>query len=57
MVCDDCRYNAYDENEDEYFCTLDLDEDEYGYMQTHFQGKCRYYFPAGDEYDIVKKQN
>ena len=27
-LCDKCWYNAYDEESDEYFCDLQLDEDE-----------------------------
>lgn len=27
--CEKCWYNAYDEDSDEYFCDLQLDEDEY----------------------------
>jgi len=31
-LCDKCWYNAYDEESDEYFCDLQLDEDEYAKM-------------------------
>ena len=45
-TCDDCAYNVYDDEMDEYVCEAYLDEDEfYRLMQT---GKsCPYYrFPA-----------
>lgn len=55
MDCENCWYNAYDEACDEYFCSLYPDEDEY--LSMYQSGKCRYFRPAGDEYDIVRKQN
>ena len=27
MECDYCAYNAYDEEAEEYFCTVNLDEE------------------------------
>ena len=26
--CDDCAYNEYDEEYEEYFCSVDMDEDD-----------------------------
>lgn len=57
LDCENCWYNAYDEQADEFFCALYLDEDEYGHMLSYQSGKCRYFRPSGDEYEIVKKQN
>lgn len=31
-LCDTCWYNNYDENDDMYYCDLQLDQDEYGKM-------------------------
>lgn len=28
-LCEKCWYNAFDEDSEEYFCDLQLDEDEY----------------------------
>ena len=50
LLCEKCWYNEYDEETDECFCSLVLDEDEY----VRF---CRYFRPSGSEYDIVRKQN
>lgn len=55
--CNECWYNEYDEEQDEYFCSLYLDEDEYGSIMGEYSGKCKYFRPFGDEYDIVRKQN
>lgn len=56
-LCESCRYNEYDEQEDEAFCSLVLDEDEYVRLLQDKGKTCRYYCPCGDEYDIVRKQN
>ena len=44
MECDTCRYNAYDEDAEEYYCSLELDEDELElldsqlrYLQNHLE--------------------
>lgn len=55
--CNECWYNGYDEENDECFCTLYLDEDEYAEMMNNHSSKCRYFRPCGDEYEIVRKQN
>ena len=48
LLCEKCWYNEYDEETDECFCSLVLEE----------QNKtCRYFRPSGSEYDIVRKQN
>ncbi len=57
MECDTCRYGAYDEENDEYLCALYLDEDEVASLLQGHRPRCRYYRPAGDEYEIVRKQN
>ena len=57
MECDTCRYSAYDMDADEYYCSLELDEDELASFYAQKTTVCRYYRPAGDEYEIVRKQN
>ena len=54
--CDYCIYYEYDEELDEYVCTVYLDEDELAEFMTDKRRGCRYYRP-GDEYTIVRKQN
>ncbi len=52
--CESCANFAYDEEYDEYYCDVNLDEDDMGrYMSHTFQ--CPYY-QNGDEYRIVRKQ-
>lgn len=53
--CDTCGNYVYDEEYDEYYCTVDMDEDDYARMMySHYKG-CPYY-QNGDEYRIVRKQ-
>lgn len=58
-LCDDCWYNTYNEEDDEYYCDLQLDEDEYARMlQEAGRNKpCKYFRPDIGEYGIVRKQN
>ncbi len=56
-LCEKCWYNEYDEESDEDFCSLVLDEDEYVRLMQDKNKTCRYFKPSGDEYDIVRKQN
>ncbi|MBQ7740579.1 MAG: hypothetical protein IJT65_05030 [Eubacterium sp.] len=58
-LCDECWYNTYDEEGEEYFCSLSLDEDEYARFISDSENNkpCRYFRPDTGEYSIVKKQN
>lgn len=56
-LCEKCWYNEYDEESDESFCSLVLDEDEYVRLMQDSGKTCRYFRPDGSEYDIVRKQN
>ena len=55
MECDYCAYNAYDDETDEYYCSVNLDEDD---MARFMSRKYKYcpYFKNGDEYQVVKHQ-
>lgn len=53
--CENCCYYAYDDDSEEYSCTVALDEDEY-YKLVNENHKCCPYFRSYDEYGIVKKQ-
>lgn len=55
MECEYCAYNAYDEEMDEYYCTVNLDEDDIARFYSH-KYKCCPYFKNGDEYKVVKHQ-
>ena len=52
---EDCAYNVYDDEMDEYVCEAYLDEDEFYRVQT-CGGACPYY-RSGDDYELVRHQN
>ena len=53
--CEMCGYYQYDEDEDCYYCSMSLDEDErYDFMSGNVK-RCPY-FQYNDEYKIVRKQ-
>lgn len=54
--CETCRYYIYDEYNDYYYCSINLDEDEMGKFLNQSNFTCHYY-SADDEYAIVRKQN
>ncbi|MBQ7581818.1 MAG: DUF6472 family protein [Lachnospiraceae bacterium] len=53
--CESCGNYLYDEEFDEYYCSMDLDEDEYGRIVSYSEYRCPYYQFA-DEYQVVRKQ-
>jgi len=53
--CESCANFIYDEEFEEYYCQMDLDEDEYGRLLQYSNYKCPYY-SYGDEYKIVRHQ-
>lgn len=57
FLCEECKYNIYDEDSDSYFCDLPLDEDDFARMINNKNKTCRYFQPDTGEYDIVRKQN
>lgn len=55
-ICDMCANFCYDEEFDEYYCDINLDEDEYMRFLTSSNTNCPY-FRNGDEYEVVRHQN
>ena len=55
MECDYCAYNAYDDETDEYYCSVNLDEDDMARFMSRKYKSCPY-FKNGDEYQVVKHQ-
>ena len=53
-TCESCRNGVFDDEYDEYACTLMLDEDEFLRV---LQAKTCPFFEPGDDYSIVRKQN
>lgn len=55
MNCDFCAYNEYDEEDEEYYCSVNLDEDDMArFMQSSYKS-CPFY-KSGDEYKVVRHQ-
>lgn len=53
--CDTCANFVYDDEEEEYFCDIEMDEDELVRLYTNKYESCPYY-RNGDEYRVVRKQ-
>lgn len=56
QLCEQCMYYAYDEEEDDFCCTMELDEDDMMRLRSSQYKQCPC-FRFGDDYTIVKKQN
>ena len=54
-LCESCWHYDYDEEYDEYYCMMDLDEDEYYRVVTSPSGHCPFY-RQGDDYTLARKQ-
>lgn len=54
--CNMCVYYGYDEDTEEYYCTVDMDEDDYIRFITDRNFNCPY-FNKDDEYGVVRHQN
>lgn len=55
VECDYCAYNAYDEETEEYYCSVSLDEDDMARFLSRRHKSCPY-FKNGDEYQVVRHQ-
>ena len=55
-ICEMCANYCYEEDFEEYYCDVDLDEDEYMRFLSSSEKMCPYY-RNGDEYEVVKHQN
>ena len=53
--CDTCWYYDYDEEFDEYYCMMDLDEDEVYRFFTGGSNHCPDY-RQGDDYTLARRQ-
>lgn len=54
-VCEYCAHYIFDEEEEWYYCDVNLDEDEMYHFLTGNFSNCPYY-QSGDEYRIVRHQ-
>ena len=55
MDCSTCAYYTYDEEYEDYYCSVDMDEDDYGALLSREFKNCPY-FRDGDEYKVVRHQ-
>ena len=56
LMCEYCLNYEYDEEYGDYYCMIDMDEDDVQRFNIFGSKECPYYHP-GDEYTIVRKQN
>ena len=55
MYCEDCTFYMYDDEDETWYCTVNMDEDDYvRLMQGHYR-QCPYY-RHDDEYAVVRHQ-
>ena len=54
-ICENCWHYDYDEDYDEYYCMMDLDEDEVYRIFTQPNQRCPY-FRQGDDYTLARRQ-
>lgn len=54
--CEDCSNYVYDDEDECYYCNVNLDEDEMYRFMSGTNYNCPYY-DRYDEYKIVRKQN
>lgn len=55
MHCEECAYYSYDEDDDMYYCTVNMDEDDYARLVQGNYRECPFYRPD-DEYAVVRHQ-
>ncbi len=55
-TCEDCAYYVYDEEYDEYFCTLSLDQDDMERLISKRRTAACPYYRFSDEYWLARKQ-
>ncbi len=53
--CEECEYYAYDDDNEEYVCTKEMDEDDYSVLIRGGFENCPF-FRDGDEYSVVRHQ-
>ncbi|MDO4622949.1 MAG: DUF6472 family protein [Eubacteriales bacterium] len=54
-TCDTCAYLTYDDEYQEYYCDINMDEDDYARLLEDRHAACPYY-RNGDEYAVVRHQ-
>jgi hypothetical protein len=54
-VCEDCCHYDYDEENDCYFCRMEVDEDEMFRLLSSTRHVCPF-FRMGDDYSTARRQ-
>ena len=54
--CEDCIYYAYDEEADEAYCEMELDEDEVYRLLEGKRNDCPFYQSGSSDYYLSRKQ-
>jgi len=55
ICCDTCAFYAYDDVYDYYYCSMNMDEDDY-YRVSESKYKICPYWRDNDEYKILRRQ-
>ena len=53
--CETCAYYEYDDEDEEWYCSIDMDEDDYARLAGSAFRECHFY-RNGDEYAVVRHQ-
>ncbi len=53
--CNTCNFYVFDEEYEDYYCQVNMDEDDYVRLMTDSRYSCPYY-QSDDEYKVVRKQ-
>ncbi|SEA17992.1 hypothetical protein SAMN02910384_00968 [Pseudobutyrivibrio sp. ACV-2] len=54
-ACEYCNNFVWDEEDEQYYCEMDMDEDDYVRLVSGHYSECPY-FVNGDEYKVVRHQ-
>ncbi len=54
-LCETCANYSYDDEDEAYYCDVQMDEDEFSHVMLSQRRVCPFY-RNGDEYEVVKHQ-
>ena len=56
MACEYCNNFVWDDEDEQYYCEMDMDEDDYARVFLGRKHESCPYYRNGDEYRVVRKQ-
>ena len=56
MNCSECAYYYYDEDDEAYYCFVDMDEDDYARIMVEGRNATCPFYRNGDDYVLVRHQ-